>query len=195
MPVFSRLKSFYWKYLSKPAHNRTLYRAISKHRFQRILEIGMGSAERSTRLIQLAQQASPEARVVYTGVDCFELCPEGATPVLSLKTAFRTLRTSGARIRLLPGDVLESLSRAANDLRDMDLIIISTGQPAAALAQAWFYVPRMLHGGTQVYLETRTADPSQSGFQLISHSKIAELATFRQRRFEHTQGRSRRRAA
>jgi hypothetical protein len=67
---------------------------------------------------------------------------------------------TGAQLRLVPGDPLSALARCANSLANTDLLIISAGHDPAGLEPAWFYIPRMLHAGSLVFLEEQTGADS-----------------------------------
>ncbi len=68
----TRLKLFYLFHFSKPSWNRAVYQAISRRRIRRIVELGIGNADRAVHLIEVAAQHSPPEQLVYTGVDRFE---------------------------------------------------------------------------------------------------------------------------
>jgi hypothetical protein len=144
------LRSLYLSYFSKPQGYRPLYRALRKRPPTKIVELGIGSAERTLRMLELCA-AGPETS--YTGIDLFEARGQGAAPGLSLKAAHTKLSATGVKVRLVPGDPFSALSRSANALAGQDLILISADQDRESLARAWFYVPRMMHPGTLVLLE------------------------------------------
>jgi hypothetical protein len=87
----SLLRHLYFAYLSQPAVDRVLYRLIRRQRIQRIVEIGVGTAQRSRRLILAAQGASRTVAVRYTGIDLFEARGDSAPAGVSLKEAYRLL--------------------------------------------------------------------------------------------------------
>ena len=64
------------------------------------------------------------------------------------------LKATGARIQLVPGTVGEALSRIANGVSQVDVVVISAGIRPEQLSQAWFFLPRMIHARTQVFQET-----------------------------------------
>jgi hypothetical protein len=147
-----RLKYLYLAYFSKPVSDRVLYRAIHRHRWQRILEIGVGSAHRALRMLDVASRHHPKEDLFYVGIDEFEARP-ATCPGLSLKETHRQFKARQFKAQLLPGDPRSALVRAANALRNIDLVVISADQNAASLAQAWFYLPRVLHADSVVYQE------------------------------------------
>jgi hypothetical protein len=126
-------------------------------------------------MIDLAQRYSPGCRIHYTGIDLFEAREPSAPAGLSLKDAYRLLRATPARIRLAPGDPLSALARTANLLVGTDLVIISAGVDEQSLLRAWRFVPRMLHAGSQIYVQ-RTASPDDARFELLSAAELTQLA-------------------
>lgn len=167
------VKYLYLAWFSHPEPHRKLYRLVRRRRPARIVELGIGTADRALRMIAVAQRYAPGGKVSYVGIDLFEARPAGV-PGLSLKEAYRRLRPTGAGIRLLPGDPLTMLSATANSLPGIDLMLISADQDAASLAKAWFYVPRMLHAGSIVLREVVREDQLQ--YEAISQADIARLA-------------------
>ncbi len=103
----------------------------------------MATAAVRLQIIKLARKRRRGVEVHYIGVDLFELRPCG-TAGLTLKTAYRLLRTAGARVKLVPGDPLSALARTANSINRVDTIIIGHDVDVQSLARAWFYLPRML---------------------------------------------------
>ncbi len=152
MKPASTLQYLYLSRLARPAHERVLYRALRRRSVRSIVEIGMGDGRRALRLLAVAQRFRPNERLSYSGIDLFEARPAGA-PGLALKDAHRELTRTGVQLRLVPGDPWAALSRCANALANTDLLVISADHEAEALARAWFYLPRMLHEGSLVFLE------------------------------------------
>jgi hypothetical protein len=106
---------------------------------------------------------------------------EGQERGLSLKLAHKTLISTGARIRLLPGDPYTALARSANALGPQDLILIRADQDRAALERAWFYVPRLMHDATRLVLEERTAEGGVA-VRLPSRDEVDRAAQSTRRR-------------
>lgn len=175
-------RAFYLAHLSKPAKDRALYRALRRCPATRILELGMEPAGRSGRLIELARRARPAETIYYTGIDLFELAPESRPERMSLKAAHCKLQASGARVRLVPGDAFTALAGVANQVGQCDLIVVSAQHDAQVLEKAWFYVPRLLHPTTRVFVETCDGDPTAARYELIDHSEIRRRANISQRR-------------
>jgi hypothetical protein len=119
----------------------------------------MGDARRATRMLSVAMRYRPQDRVSYAGIDLFEARPADV-PGLKLKDAHRQLIRTGVQLRLVPGDPLAALSRSANSLTDTDLLVISAGHDPAVLEPAWFYIPRMLHDASLVFLEEQSGSES-----------------------------------
>lgn len=150
----SLIQFAYLALFSQPACEREIYRAIRKHKVSSIVEIGIGKLVRARRLIAVAQRYAGSKGVTYTGVDLFEGRPDPATG-LKLKEAHQQLKAIGVQVKLIPGDPLSALSRTANALQNTDLLVISHDPQVGSLEQAWFYMPRMLHQKSLVFLERR----------------------------------------
>ena len=125
--------------------------------------------------MRLACQFQAADEVHFTGIDRFEDRPADRGPGISLRDAHRTLKASGARIQLVPGGPGEGLSRAANAMGKLDLLLLAPGPDAQDLAEAWFYVPRLLHSQSLVFLETAPAD-GPATIRLVEHEEIGHLA-------------------
>ena len=176
VPAVSRLsflKSAYLTLLSQPSHERLVYRLIRTHRPGTIVELGVGRAVRSQRMLQLAAHYSPGEKIRFTGIDMFEGRDDPSSS-LSLKEAHRLLKASGGRVHLVPGDPLSALSRSANSLQGTDLLVIGADQDERSLEQAWFYIPRMLHDQSIVVIEDRTG--SRLGMRVIPVETIDQFA-------------------
>ena len=166
-----RLRSLYLAYFSQPKQYRSLYKLLRSKPLRRITEVGVGQAQRTLRMLELCP---PTEDTAYTGIDLFEARQNGDGPVLPLKAAHSLLATTGAKIRLVPGDPFSALARTANALARQDLILISADQDRESLAKAWFYVPRMLHETTTVLLEEPAGDATV--LRSVGHEEIAKLA-------------------
>ena len=170
MSVSSLARHLYYAHLSQPPHERLIYRWIKRQHLTSLVEIGMGSAVRSARMVAVASQFGQNRSVLYTGVDLFEARNSSGAAGVTLKGAYRLLRPMGVRFRLVPGDALAALSRHANQLTGTDLLVISADQDPYSLSQAWVYVPRMLHPQSVVLLEQRT--PRGMEFHRMSHGDV-----------------------
>ncbi|MCC7083625.1 MAG: hypothetical protein IT427_01305 [Pirellulales bacterium] len=161
MAAASRIRALWLTWFSQPAGNRALYRCIQKQRPRRIMELGLGNLTRAERMISLAVRHSPVGEIQYIGIDLFDARPQGL-PGLPLKDAHKLLRATGVRVNLIPGSPLEALSRTANSLRDIDLVVISADQPDIALEQAWFYVPRTISADAVLFREESSSREAKS---------------------------------
>jgi hypothetical protein len=148
----STFQYFYLSRLSHPAHERCLYRALRRHAVRSIVEIGLGDGHRALRLLSVAQRRQPHERLSYAAIDLFEARPSGAVG-WSLKEAHRQLTRAGVQFRLSPGEPFPALARCANSLTNTDLLVIGADHDPASLEPAWFYIPRMLHERSLVFVE------------------------------------------
>jgi len=160
--------------LSRPAHERVIYRMIRQIRAMSIVELGVQGGVGSQRIIAAALRFSPADEIRYTGIDLFEARPSDV-PGLRLKEAHRTLKQQGVHVHLIPGDPFSALARSANTLTGTDLIIIRADQDPEAMQRSWFYVPRMLHERSVVLRETVSG--RQPRFDVLSHSAIERSAS------------------
>ncbi len=171
MSFADRLGFFFLSRFSQPAADRAVYRLIRQHGLRSFVEVGIGTGLRTARMIRVAQQASPETMICYTGIDLFEMEPGG----MKLKDAYRTLKATGSRVRLIPGQVASALAAKANDLAGTDLVLISAAQALEPTSTAWFYLPRMLHAHSHVLVEE--AQGEKTAFRALSRQEIDRLAS------------------
>ena len=184
----------YLSYLSSPKSDRGIYRAIRRGNVRRILEVGIGDGRRAMRLIELAAASNPDQPIHYVGVDPFEARSTRFQPLsghfrqdagapskdcggMPLRDAYRRLRTTGAQVCLFPGDPLAVFRQRANSLGPLDLIIISAGWEKTMLAQAWFYVPRMLGPESLVFVQPELAARSTRLLPLVEVRALADAAS------------------
>src|SRR5690606_30991433 len=109
------LRSAYLLYFSQPAADRSLYKAIKGRKVASIVEIGVGSGERTSRLIEVLGWEAGNHPLHYTGVDLFEQRAK-ERPGLTLKEAFARFKFDNVKVRLVPGDPYSALARVANQL-------------------------------------------------------------------------------
>lgn len=180
MQFRNSLQRFYLSYFSRPKSDRVIYRAIRQQGARRIVEVGIGTAQRAVRMLEMAGLCSPDESIHYTGLDQFESrrCSDG--PGVNLKLAHRMLGATGARVRLLPGEPLALLPAAANASGAADLLIFSARLDPRELARSWFFVPRLLHEGTQVFVEGLLPG-GRVVTRRIAHDEIRSLAAVRRR--------------
>jgi len=171
-----RLHCLFLTRLSRPAVYRPIYQAIRRHGLRRIVEIGVGTAARATRMIEVAAASGGAEQVFYTGIDLFELRAAQDAAGLPLKMAHRTLAATGAKVRLLPGDAHSALSRAVNMLGVADLVVIAADQDRTALAKAWPFIDRLLEDRSQVFLQDPATGVEQGAFQRLPRAEVRQLA-------------------
>ena len=181
MAGLSRLRLFYLLHFSKPASDRLVYRELRRKKARKIVEIGMGTAERAVHAINVLKGFHEAAEIHYTGIDQFEARIIGDGQRLTLRDAHRVLKATGARVQLVPGTAGEALSRVANGLKEIDAVIISADQSPEQMAQAWFYLPRMVHGSTLFFQETALLGGEKT-MHLLSRDEIARLTVQGRRR-------------
>lgn len=174
MAAAGLLKSIYLRYFSQPVAERILYRAIARHKFSRIVELGIGQGVRTRRIIELAVGGRPQ-EVRYTGIDLFE-ARDAASPGLTLKAAHQQLRPLGAKVQLVPGDSFSALARVANSLSGTQLLIVSADQDPQSLERAWFYVPRMLADDARIFLQRRDGGAAETVFEEMKRGEILTMA-------------------
>ena len=156
MRKMSLLKQLYCCYLSKPASDRKLYRAVAQFEINSVVEIGIASIERTCRVLELAHRFS-KGTVQYTGIDLFE-SEIGASNKIGLKVSHVELKATGAKVKLMPGDPFSCLSRSVNLLSGTDLLIIGGNVDEDSMARCWFYLPRLIHEDSLVLIETKDGD-------------------------------------
>jgi hypothetical protein len=141
-------------YFSNPAGDRVIYRLIRRRKVRKILEIGIGTASRAVRMIDLARRGTLGEAVRYVAIDLFESRGGDSPRGLSLKDAHRLLKSTAAQVQLIPGHPQGALARSANALQNIDLVIISAEHDDKSLEGVWFYLPRMLHADSTVLRES-----------------------------------------
>ena len=169
MKPISSLSSFYLSSFSSPACNRVLYRTIRRQKVSSILEIGVGNGTRATKLIRMAQKYST-CNVRYTGVDGFEASPGHQ---ISYKDCHQKLNSLDAKLQLVPGDLMSSIVRIANSHVRTDMLVISSGYNTSDLDDVWFYVPRMLHAASVVFLQDLS--DSEGYFEQLGRLEIERM--------------------
>jgi len=177
----SRLRLFYLLHLSKPASDHLVYREIRRLKARRVVELGIDAGQRAVQMIEVLKEFHEARDLYYTGIDLFEARTDADGPGISLRQAHRLLKSTGARIQLVPGAAGEALSRIANGVSDVDVLVISGRIPPQQLSQAWFFLPRMIHALTQVFQETLSVGGGAT-MRLLAAHEVEELAVRGQRR-------------
>lgn len=141
------------------------------------MEIGIGDLRRGMRMIRLAQRYHGRGDVRYIGVDLFEAAgsSEGPCRSLSLKQAYRQLRSTGARLHLIPGDAIQSLVRSANALPGNELVLVAADQVVQRMSDAWPYIPRML--APSALLFAAEANDAKSVWKKLPPDRLPLLAS------------------
>ena len=158
MSIISQLRLLYLCYFSKPAAERPVYRAIRRLGVRKIVELEIADGRRALRMIEVARHAASRSDVHYVGMDPFEDRTPSAGPGTSLKAMHRLLRETGVRVQLVPGAPSDGLMRMANSLGKVDLLIVPAELDSASFAHVWFFVPRMLHERSLVFVDGRSSD-------------------------------------
>ena len=176
----SRLRLFYLLHLSKPASDRLVYCEIRRLKARQIVELGLGTGQRSVRMIELLREFHEARHIHYTGIDLFEARTAADGPGISLREAHRKLQATGARIQLVPGTADEALSRTANGISRVDALVISASIPPERLLRAWFFLPRMIHSATRVLQESCSGGTTT--MRLLEPREVEQWAARGQRR-------------
>jgi hypothetical protein len=175
------LRPLHLLYFSKPAFNRPLYRAIRRLQAKKIVELGVGDAKRGLRMIKTAQFASLSQNVHYVGIDRFEDRTDQNRQAIGLKEAYQLLRTSGAKVQLVPGNPPDALIALANSLGKIDVLIVPAELDWPSSARVWLFVPRMLHEQSLVFIDEQLTDGGRR-LRLKSREEIDMLAAAAARR-------------
>jgi hypothetical protein len=157
---------------AKPACDRAIFKLIRKNKYRSFIEIGMQDGSRCLNMIRVAKKFGMSTNLRYTGVDQFDARENQEQP-LSLIEMHRRLKSSEAKIQLVPGDLQPAITRIANSHVRTDLIVISAGFDAQSLESSWFYFPRMLHSGSIVMIQKIHDGP----FTCLNRLQIEKLAT------------------
>jgi hypothetical protein len=181
LSILSYSRLIYLAHFSKPQSDRSIYQAIRRHKMRKIVELGFSSCRRSMRMIEVARLASPQQEIHYVGMDLFEGRSASDGPGLNLKAAHQFLHSCGARIQLVPGNPADSLARTANSLGKIDLLIVPAALDSLTSSRAWFFVPRMLHERSMVFVEQPAAD-GQKALYVKPLTEIEQLAAAGARR-------------
>ena len=117
----------YLTLLSHPKQDRRIFRMIHQSQVHSILELGIGSGVRTSRMIELLGRQRGSQNPRYIGVAFFEARPANA-PGLTIKRAHQLFANSGVDVRLIPGDPCSVLARTANGLGTIDLVVIGAAK-------------------------------------------------------------------
>jgi len=181
LSIFRVLRTFYLCHLSKPAEDRPIYRAIRRSHARKMVELGIGDGRRALRMIEIARQASDGQKIHYVGIDPFEDRTESDGPGLTLKAAHQLLRGAGVRVQLAPGRPAEVLTRIANAVGKVDLLIVPAELDTPSQGWDWFFIPRMLHERSLVFVR-QNLDAGRTVLRVKPHAEIRGLAAAGARR-------------
>lgn len=176
MSVGSLLRSSYLLYFSQPAADRAVYKAVTARKVRAIVEIGIGLAGRTQRLLEIAAWRRDCLPLRYTAIDLFEARPSHA-PGVSLKQAFAQLRLPSVKVQLVPGDPYSALRRVANSLTGTDLLLIAGDQDPESLARAWAWLPRMLTPQSLIFVEEPAVKAKQKQWRSLTLQEIDQRAS------------------
>jgi hypothetical protein len=171
----SLIRSTYLLYLSQPVADRAIFKAIKGRPIRSIVELGIGKAERTARLLEVAAWQKASLPLRYTGIDEFEGRAQDRAG-LSLKAAFGVLRSPSVRVQLVPGDPYSALVRSANGLAGTDLVIVSADLNRESLARAWVYLPRMLHAESLVFQQDGDPNTGKTSYRQLTLLDVQRLA-------------------
>lgn len=146
----------------KPVEERVLMRHVLENEVTRILEIGVGTLERTERL--LGAVASRPIR--YVGIDPFESRSPADSPGVSLKEAHRRLNQRG-QIQLVPGPVDTTLARVCNHIGVFDMVMVAGGLDERALERVWFFVRRLVRPASAVFHQS-----TDGKWKALSHDEL-----------------------
>lgn len=144
------LDTNYLCWRSQPKCDREIYRFIKRQRPANLLEVGIESSERSMRLIRMATRFG-DGPVHYVGIDLFDARP-AEWPRVTLKETHRQLASTGASVRLVPGELAAGVTRCANQVSGVQLLSVSNRNSADQLAEIGRYLPRMLATSAVVFV-------------------------------------------
>jgi hypothetical protein len=105
--------------LSKPASDRSLYRAVQGHPIRSVLEIGLGDGHRARTLIDWLGRQGNTSIARYGVIDLFETAPGG----MPLKETHKMLAGLGVKPMLVPGEPASALQRVVHTLGSVDLLV------------------------------------------------------------------------
>jgi len=158
--------------LSKPAGERVIHRHVLRTPPKRILELGLGTLQRTERVLALAGGGGGEP-VHYVGLDRFEGRLPTDPPGVTLKEAHQRLHALG-RVQLVPGNVDTSLARLCNHLGVFDLVLVAADNDQRHLERSWFFVQRVVNDRTTVLVES--AEGGKAGWKAVDKRRIDDLA-------------------
>jgi hypothetical protein len=145
-----RLRLWYLLHLARPAHIRQLYRRVCTQPPKSLMELGI-IPQRTLTLLQIIRHAAKGICPRYVAVDEFE-CGQNGAPV-SLKAIYRMLRRFDIEPRLLPGSIESIPASWANQITDVDLVVIWHDINLNSGSRAQLLLPRMLSPTGEIWCQ------------------------------------------
>ena len=173
MAHYGLLRRIWLTRLSRPAGERRIYRHAIRRSPRRIIEIGVGTLARTTRLLELVGSLAGGQGLHYVGLDRFEARLPGDPPGVTLKQAHQRLHGMG-RVQLVPGDIDMSLSRLCNHLGAFDLVVVAAEHDPRQLDRCWFFIQRIVTAETMIFVESR--EGRGGAWSIVPKSRVDELA-------------------
>lgn len=158
-PIYLPLVNWYYEKYQAPKRYSNLYQEIKKLKAKSILEVGTWNGRRALKMIDVAKHSSSEP-VTYVGFDLFEgLTDEMYKYEISKKPPTKKqvedlLNTTGANIKLVKGNTLETLPNylETNDTK-FDFIFIDGGHHVETVKSDWQCVSKLMHKDTVVIFD------------------------------------------
>lgn len=145
----SWFQRIYWTHIAKPAQDRALFAFLISNPVDSILELNIGTGDRTKRVARLAQSASEET-IRFVGTDEFESSQE--RPHIPLKQAHQVIGRLPYRSSLIPGDIASALPRVAHKFGTFDLIILNDGiEGSIEASPLGTWLDRMAHEDTVLF--------------------------------------------
>lgn len=147
--TFGLLGKLWHNSFAKPSEDRTLTRRLLDNNVTTLLEIGIGSLERTERLLETVASRS----IRYVGLDPFESRSSEQAAGVSLKEAHRRL-SGKALVQLVPGPVDTTLARVCNHIGVFEMVLVSNELQGDALERVWFFVRRLVRPTSAVFQQS-----------------------------------------
>ena len=165
----SRLEFAQYCYFLRPVAERALHRLIQKRKPGTVIEIGLGDGERSVRLIKSVLRFRPHGGRYY-GIDPFEANAD--RPHISLKEAYLRLRRLQCEATFFPGHPAIVIPNVANQITDVELLVVGPEVDASDLVDTFPFWPRMLDKGGVV----AQYDAAAEKYLVLSWDDVTERA-------------------